>query len=70
MPTICRNMVELETNDLGLMRIRALAIGAESVGALALGAVALGALALGAVAIGGLLLDGRESRDLRSASSS
>ncbi len=47
-------MHALERND--LLRLRALAIGAQSVGALALGVLAISALAVGAVAIGCLAI--------------
>jgi hypothetical protein len=40
----------------GVVRARAVAIGAQSIGALATGAIALGAFALGAVAIGCLVI--------------
>jgi len=54
--TIYHSMHEAEPNDLELMRVRALAIGAKSVGGLALGALAIGALALGVVAVGRLVI--------------
>src|SRR5215470_12041124 len=54
--TIYHSMHKAEPNDLGPLRIRALAIGAQSVGALALGALAVGALALGVVAVGRLVI--------------
>jgi hypothetical protein len=54
--TIYHSMHEAESNDLELMRVRALAIGAQSIGAFALGALAIGALAFGVVAVGRLVI--------------
>src|SRR5205823_12267384 len=61
---IYHSMHEAEPNDLELMRIRALAIGAQSIGAFALGALAIGALALGVVAVGRLVIGRAKIRRL------
>src|SRR5205823_15083629 len=50
------DQIDKQASDLGPIRIRALAVGAQALGALALGALAIGTLALGAVAIGQLAI--------------